>query len=317
MDIANSPMPDPHTAAMAEQTPAVNPDSPQPTLTPDSAPSGSSGVSRGVSPDPLTASGDPQATATGELELDMEGVELPPEQQVQLQRSGDSLRVILPPDRDLSNSDIPPEVIWEEMWQPLQQRLKGGERFGQGKQRVDLVAQSRLLDGRQLQELADRLGEYDLHIQRVYTNRRQTAVAAVSAGYSVEQELLPHLLATKPDTEATPWTEPLYLQTTLRSGVEIRHPGTVIVLGDVNPGSSIVAEGDVLVWGRLRGMIHAGSGGNDRCLVMALRLEPPQVRIADKVARLPETPPQDLGPEVAYVTPTGIRITAAHDFVRP
>ncbi|MGA1284792.1 MAG: septum site-determining protein MinC, partial [Prochlorothrix sp.] len=270
---------------------------------------------------------DPEAEL--ELELDLEAIELPPDQQVQLRWQGDRLQVILPPDRDLGEDSLPPEVIWEQMWQPLQQRLKGGERFGQEEEAVDLVAQSRLLDERQLQELADRLKEYNLVIQRVYTNRRRTAIAAVTAGYSVEQQELPTLLS--PDS-ADPATkelkgsktlgsgkgkrlaEPLYLQTTLRSGVEIRHPGTVVVLGDVNPGSSIVADGDILVWGRLRGLAHAGAGGNDRCLIMALRMEPPHVRIGEVVARLPEAPTAELYPEVAYVTPEGIRITAAQTF---
>lgn len=250
-------------------------------------------------------------------ELILETTVLPPDQQVRIQRQGDRLQVILPPDRELPEVELPPEVVWEEMWQQLQQRLRGGERFWQGRQGIDLVAQSRLLDGRQLQELADRLGEYELYIQRVYTNRRPTAVAAVSAGYSVEQELLPHLLPPVGGAESTPLAEPLYLQTTLRSGVEIRHPGTVIVLGDVNPGSSIVADGDILVWGRLRGLAHAGAKGNDRCLVMALRMEPNQVRIAQVVARLPEVPLEDLYPEVAYVTPQGIRVTPAQGFSRP
>ncbi|MGA1476201.1 MAG: septum site-determining protein MinC [Prochlorothrix sp.] len=266
-----------------------------------------------------------------ELELDLEAIELPPDQQVQLQRVEGQLRVILPPDRDLSEEGLPPEVVWEEMWQPLQQRLKGGERFGTEPELVDLVAQSRRLDGRQLQELADRLKDYHLTIRRVYTNRRPTAIAAVTAGYSVEQEDLPDLLQEKTATQADATAasanpkavvgkrlaEPLYLQTTLRSGVEIRHPGTVVVLGDVNPGSSIVADGDVLVWGRLRGLVHAGAGGNDRCLIMALRMEPPHVRIAEVVARLPEAPTLDLYPEVAYVTPDGIRITAAQSFTPP
>jgi len=273
---------------------------------------------------------DPEAEL--ELELELEAIELPSDQQVQLRWQGDRLQVILPPDRDLGEDSLPPEVIWEQMWQPLQQRLKGGERFGQEEETVDLVAQSRLLDERQLQELADRLKEYHLVIQRVYTNRRRTAIAAVTAGYSVEQQELPTLLS--PDS-ADPATkelkgaktsasgkskrlaEPLYLQTTLRSGVEIRHPGTVVVLGDVNPGSSIVADGDILVWGRLRGLAHAGAGGNDRCLIMALRMEPPHVRIGGVVARLPEAPTAELYPEVAYVTPEGIRITAAQAFSPP
>ncbi len=212
--------------------------------------------------------------------------------------------------------EISPDVWWEEIWQQLQQRLSGGDRFWSAGQGVDLVARNRLLDGRQLREFADRLETYDLHLKRVYTNRRQTAVAAATAGYSVEQQDLPKLLAGVTEDSPSTLALPLYLQTTLRSGAEIRHPGTVVLVGDLNPGSAIVAGGDIVVWGRLRGLVHAGSEGNDRCLILALQMEPTQLRIADVVARPPGAPPQPFYPEVAYVTPQGIRITAAKNFTR-
>jgi septum site-determining protein MinC len=56
--------------------------------------------------------------------------------------------------------------------------------------------------------------------------------------------------------------EPLYLQLTVRSGVEIRHPGTIVILGDFKSGRAVIAEGDIFVWGRLRGVAHAGARGN-------------------------------------------------------
>ena len=103
---------------------------------------------------------------------------------------------------------------------------------------------------------------------------------------------------------------------TVRSGTEIRHPGTVIILGDINPGGIVVAEGDIVIWGRLRGIAHAGAGGNRECLIMSLQMEPTQLRIADAVARSPEKSPMQVFPEVAHITPAGIRIARANDFSR-
>jgi len=31
-------------------------------------------------------------------------------------------------------------------------------------------------------------------------------------------------------------------------GVEIRHSGTVVILGDINPGGIVVANGDIILW---------------------------------------------------------------------
>jgi septum site-determining protein MinC len=230
--------------------------------------------------------------------------------------------LILPP--ELKSNPIPSpttdskptgvDLTWVELCQQLKQRLNAGERFWQPNTDIYLNAGDRLLDGRQLQALSDILGTAQLNLQRVLTSRRQTAVAAATAGYSVDQQIMTHSLNTaKPEPSAI-LAEPLYLQTTVRSGVEIRHPGTVVVLGDVNAGGAIVADGDILVWGRLRGVAHAGANGNTRCLIASLQMEPTQLRIGDQVARAPAAPPNEYHPEVAYATPTGIRIARITDF---
>jgi septum site-determining protein MinC len=90
----------------------------------------------------------------------------------------------------------------------------------------------------------------------------------------------------------------------------------VIILGDINPGGMVIADGDILVWGRLRGVAHAGAGGNRECLIMALQMEPTQLRIADAVARAPEKTLTQSYPEVAHITPQGIRIAKATEFSR-
>jgi len=89
---------------------------------------------------------------------------------------------------------------------------------------------------------------------------------------------------------------------TLRSGQTVRHTGHVVVVGDVNPGAEIIAGGDVVVWGRLRGTVHAGAGGNDDAVVCALVLAPTQLRIGGHIARSPGGEPgHRILPEVASV----------------
>ena len=96
----------------------------------------------------------------------------------------------------------------------------------------------------------------------------------------------------------TPWADehgaesvspPYVYRGTLRSGQSVRHAGTVVVLGDVNPGAQVVSGGDVLVWGRLRGTVHAGAMGNARAIVTALDFEPVQMRIAQHIAMTPKS----------------------------
>ncbi|MGV0107079.1 putative septum site-determining protein MinC [Nostoc sp. DSM 114160] len=220
--------------------------------------------------------------------------------------------LILPSESQVSAS----ELTWSDIWQQIRQRLSAGDRFRVSNTPVHLMAQDRLVDTRQLQELAEALSEVQLRLISVSTSRRQTAIAAVTSGYSVEQLQPVTSLSSEPTTTAIPQEDALYLEITVRSGVEIRHPGTVIILGDVNPGGIVIADGDIIIWGRLRGIAHAGAGGNSECLIMALQMEPTQLRIADAVARAPEKPPVQFYPEVAHITPQGIRIARATDFSR-
>ena len=74
----------------------------------------------------------------------------------------------------------------------------------------------------------------------------------------------------------------------MRSGTVPEHPGHVIVLGDVNPGAEIVAGGNIVVWGRLRGVVHAGAEGDENAIVCALDLSPTQLRIAGQIALTPQ-----------------------------
>jgi septum site-determining protein MinC len=237
-------------------------------------------------------------------------------QQIQLTSQDGCVHLVLPSEVPLPEEESAPPLPWAEWLQQIRLRLDANERFWQANTEVHLQAQERLLDIRQLQALAELLSEHDLKLKRVITQRRQTALAAVTAGYSVEQPDTVNHLVQSPQQPGQALSNPLYLQTTVRSGIEIRHPGTIIILGDTNPGSSLLASGDILVWGRLRGMAHAGIDGNRSCRIMALHMQPTQLRIADLLARPPETPPANFLPEVAYVGDNAIRIAVAQDFAR-
>ncbi len=96
----------------------------------------------------------------------------------------------------------------------------------------------------------------------------------------------------------------LFLTKTLRSGTRIEFAGHVVVLGDVNPGAEIIAEGNVIVWGRVRGMVHAGSKGDRNAVICALDLSATQLRIADEISA-PFKPQKTPRPEIARINKDG------------
>lgn len=88
-------------------------------------------------------------------------------------------------------------------------------------------------------------------------------------------------LPVNPEEEGT---HGVMIRRTLRSGRVIRSDGHVIVMGDVNPGAEIIAVGDIIVWGVLRGNVHAGADGDEAAVVCALDMVPTQLRIAGYVS---------------------------------
>ncbi len=87
-------------------------------------------------------------------------------------------------------------------------------------------------------------------------------------------------------------SQPIFHNGTIRSGELIESHGDLLILGDVNPGALVRATGNVMVFGRLLGIAHAGSQGDQNAKISALQLRPVQLRIANKVARGPEEKPQ-------------------------
>ena len=79
------------------------------------------------------------------------------------------------------------------------------------------------------------------------------------------------------------------LPNSVRAGFRGEYGGSVVVLGDVNPGAELVAGGDVIVLGALRGVVHAGADGLETAIVWARPIASAQIRIAGAVARAPET----------------------------
>lgn len=76
----------------------------------------------------------------------------------------------------------------------------------------------------------------------------------------------------------------LYHRGTLRGGQALHNLGNLVVIGDVNPGAELVASGDIVVFGALRGVAHAGAQGDRSARVIALELSPTQLRIATLIA---------------------------------
>jgi len=90
-------------------------------------------------------------------------------------------------------------------------------------------------------------------------------------------------------TESTKTSGQFY-KGNLRSGQSLECDSSIVIIGDVNPGASVVSKGNIIVLGTLRGTVCAGSAGNENAFILALDMAPMQIRIANTIARSPDNP---------------------------
>lgn len=105
-------------------------------------------------------------------------------------------------------------------------------------------------------------------------------------------------------------TSGVMVRRTLRSGRTVHSDGHVVIYGDVNPGAKIIASGDIIVWGKLRGMVHAGADGDENAIICALDMSPNQLRIAGHIVTSPKDQRKKVTPEVALIRDDQIVVEA-------
>lgn len=187
--------------------------------------------------------------------------------------------------------------------------------------RVTLDLGGRALDAEALGAIKSRLSErFSVEVVRARATEAGTQAAAEEAGLSLEaappaqpgeaDAELPELASLLPDNAH-------YMRQTIRSGQSIRHFGSIVICGDVNPGAEVIATGDIIVFGTLRGVAHAGATGDDGAQIVAINLRPTQIRIAGFIARSPDSaaPPLSKYPEVARIQDGEIHILPLRDTI--
>lgn len=154
--------------------------------------------------------------------------------------------------------------------------------------KIYLDVGNQILNAVELSQLRDEISGQGINLWGVLTNSPKTEQTAQTLGLATklsrQTERTIHRSSTTPETNLNNGEDAILVRRTLRSGFSLKHEGHVIVIGDVNPGAEIVAGGSVVVWGNLRGVVSAGSAGDESAVVCALDLAPVQLRIAGLLA---------------------------------
>lgn len=201
---------------------------------------------------------------------------------------------------------------YTDVLQQLDQELTEKQGFLQGS-RITLTVGERPLRREQLAELQDVFARHRLLLWTVLADKEITKAAARELELAIRlpgshtdldgNTLETAVAAKRQDNTEQPALPPggLLLKETIRSGRSIYHEGHVVIIGDVNPGAQIIAGGDVVVWGHLRGFVHAGALGDETAVICALDLNPTQLRIADQITISPDTRRHKPEPEQAAI----------------
>jgi septum site-determining protein MinC len=104
--------------------------------------------------------------------------------------------------------------------------------------------------------------------------------------------------------EALEWKKQTDVETVskmIRSGQILQVKGDLLLIGDVNPGGTVLAGGNIFIMGALRGIAHAGCFGNSNAVIAASLMKPMQLRISDLVTRAPDQEEEGREMECAYI----------------
>lgn len=159
-----------------------------------------------------------------------------------------------------------------------------------------------------VQEQAQRIDEYARELAYLKNHEGKKILQDhVVAGLHQEVETL------RKQVEGESTNDTLLVKQTLRSGDRICTAEHLVIVGDVNPGAEIIAGGDVIVLGALRGSVHAGMPAHSAAVVIAWTLQPVQLRIADYRGQIaPFASKQNAFPEIARVVGNQVKIEVLH-----
>jgi septum site-determining protein MinC len=198
---------------------------------------------------------------------------------------------------------LEPETPFKELLCALAERLAESPAFFRGAS-ITVDTSQRMLHTSERMQLEDLFTLYQMSIiplDAASEKVKEVKVVTLPLSAPASEETMTQQITDYVQRDPRASKDTLFLRRTVRSGQAIHHHSNVVVLGDVNPGAEIIAGGDIIVWGVLRGMVHAGYPDNQSALVCSLQLSPVQLRIAHLLSRPPEGFEAQQLPEVASI----------------
>lgn len=172
------------------------------------------------------------------------------------------------------------DMEFQVLKQMIGDKFKQAKDFFNSERQIAVKIEGRKLSTSQIEEIMEVISENSsLAIAYVMEDDKFVDVSFQKAAEQLIQ------LKQKEQERTSNTCDGQFYKGTLRSGQCLESDASVVVVGDVNPGATVMAKGNVVILGCAKGYIYAGTDGDERAFIAALDMQPMQVRIGNLIAR--------------------------------
>lgn len=118
-------------------------------------------------------------------------------------------------------------------------------------------------------------------LNAISSNSSLRIICLVGEDDETNQHFIKALQQTDTENSKGASSEGQFYRGTLKNGEVLETESSIVILGDVYPGSSIISAKDIIVLGGLFGEAYAGGNGNPGHYVAALEMSPEKLKIGD------------------------------------
>lgn len=167
---------------------------------------------------------------------------------------------------------ISPKANYQDILKEIQEKLpKLSKLYQDEKTPIYIVGKN--LDNKQMEELEKTITE-KIDVEVDFDSPKELGLSGIKTTYEEDLTI----------------SEVKFYKGSVRSGMRMEYEKSMVIMGDVNAGAEIIAGGNIVITGALRGLAHAGAKGNTKAIICARGIETPQVRIANIVKEMDSIP---------------------------
>lgn len=165
---------------------------------------------------------------------------------------------------------LDPELPFDAILSDIGEKFRQSSGFFKDAQ-MALSIKGRVLSEEEEKQILDTISQ----------NSNLTILCLVGEDDETNQKFVKALGQTDFSGESENGSEGQFYRGSLKNGQILETESSIVILGDVYPGSAIISAKDIIILGGLFGEAYAGGNGNPGHYVVALEMSPKKLKIGD------------------------------------